>query len=223
MTYKCSECDVEIASAEYNYSISKCEKPLCREHQKKYFESSNAPSYKNNSVNCSQKYNDENGISKKDSTFVENMIKGRIAETLIEELFLYLGYSVFRYGMENTVPGIIKLLAGVRNDVATNIRRMPDFVVQNPNSGEVFFIEVKFRKSESFKFIDLDKDYPYENCYFVVVSKKHIKCITYQELKEGKEVTPNSHNYLGNRREFELDRDVIIHFCDFAVKFFDVV
>ncbi|MDK2912830.1 MAG: hypothetical protein PWR29_1787 [Methanolobus sp.] len=224
MAYQCSECDIEITTAEYNYSISKFQKPLCRFHQKQYSDSFDSTFKGDNSSNVDcQKYYADNGISKKDSNFVENMIKGRIAETLIEELFLYLGYSVFRYGMENTVPGIMKLLAGVRNDVATNIRRMPDFVVQNPNNGEVFFIEVKFRKSESFKFSDLDKDYPYENCYFVIVSKKHIKCITYQELKNGKEVTPNSHNYLGNRKEFELDKDVIIHFCEFAVKFFDVV
>ena len=42
-----------------------------------------------------------------DEEYRENMIKARIAETLIEELFLQLGYSVFRYGMENTVPGIM--------------------------------------------------------------------------------------------------------------------
>jgi len=224
MAYRCSECDIEITIAEYNYSTSKFQKSLCRAHQKQCFDCFNPKINDNNSTDIdSQKHTNNSGISKKDSSFVENMIKGRIAETLIEELFLYLGYSVFRYGMENTVPGIMKLLAGVRNDVATNIRRMPDFVVQNPKNGEVFFIEVKFRKSESFKFSDLDVDYPYENCYFVIVSKKHIKCITYQELKNGKEVTPNSHNYLGNRKEFELDKDVIIHFCEFAVKFFDVV
>ena len=84
-------------------------------------------------------------------------------------------------------------------------------------------IEVKFRKSEIFTFRDLPKDYPYENCYFIIVSKKHIKCISYEELKQGNEVTPTSRNYLGNRKEFDLDREVIIDFCNFAVKFFDVV
>jgi len=59
----------------------------------------------------------------------ENMIKGRIAETLIEELFLYLGYNVFRYGIENIVSGVMGLLRGVRSDVVDNIRRMPDFVI----------------------------------------------------------------------------------------------
>ena len=157
---------------------------------------------------------------KREGRYREGMIKGRIAETLIEELFLSLGYNVFRYGMENTVPGFMDLLKGVRSDVAHNIRRMPDFVVQNQNNGEVYFIEVKFRAKEEFKFEDLPHDYPYKNCYFIIVSKKHIKCITYKELEEGKDVTPKTHNYLGNRKEFDLDKETIIDFCDFAVKFF---
>ena len=148
----------------------------------------------------------------------ENMIKGRIAETLIEELFLSMKYSVFRYGMENTVPGVMELLKGVRSDVANNIRRMPDLVVQKGK--EVYFVEVKFRASEMFSYKDLPKDYPYRNAFIVIVSKKHIKCITVQELEEGKEVSPTSKNYLGNRKEFELDKQTIIDFCDFAVKFF---
>jgi hypothetical protein len=151
-----------------------------------------------------------------------NMIKARIAETLVEELFLSMEWGVFRYGMENTIPGVMKLLKGVRSDVAENIKRMPDFVVQDKNRN-VFFIEVKFRASEQFSINDLPKDYPYENAYIILVSKKHIKCITVQELREGKEITPSTRNYLGSRKEFDLDKDTIISFCEFAVKFFDNV
>jgi len=151
------------------------------------------------------------------------MIKGRIAETLIEELFLSLGYNVFRYGMENTVPGIMKLLKGVRTDVAKNIRRMPDFVIQSPDKKGLFFVEVKFRKNEEFSIKDLPEGYPFRNCYFIIVSKNHIKCITYEELEKGKKITSKSHNYLGSRPEFDLKKDVIIDFCNFAVKFFKEV
>ncbi|MBN2682259.1 MAG: hypothetical protein JXR58_07105 [Bacteroidales bacterium] len=49
------------------------------------------------------------GLTEKDRNYRYNMIKGRIAETLIQELFLSLGYNVFRYGMENTIPGIMEL------------------------------------------------------------------------------------------------------------------
>lgn len=148
------------------------------------------------------------------------MIKGRIAETLIQELFLSLGYNVFRYGMENTIPGIMELLKGVRSEVAQEIRRMPDFVMQNPKTKDVYFVEVKFRANETFSLKDLPKGYPYENAYIILVSKKRIKCITVAELQEGKEITPTSQNYLGKRKEFDLDKEVIIDFCDFAVLFF---
>ena len=162
------------------------------------------------------------GLSDKELEYRHNMIKARIAETLVEELFLSMEWGVFRYGMENTIPGVMKLLKGVRSDVAENIKRMPDFVVQDKNRN-VFFIEVKFRASEQFSINDLPRDYPYENAYIILVSKKHIKCITIQELREGKEITPSTRNYLGSRKEFDLDKDTIISFCEFAVKFFDNV
>lgn len=176
-------------------------------------------------LKCYHEKNDETerGLSDKDWQYRYNMIKGRIAETLIQELFLQLKYNVFRYGMENTIPGIMDLLKGVKSEVANEIKRMPDFVVQNPNNNEVYFVEVKFRANEKFSFSDLPKNYAWENVYFIVVSKKHIKCITYHELSEGKEITPDSRNYLGNRKEFDLDKDVIVAFCDFAVKFFEHV
>ena len=168
-------------------------------------------------------YEDNNGLTDKERNYRYGMIKGRIAETLIQELFLSLNYNVFRYGMENTIPGIMELLKGVRSDVAQEIRRMPDFVIQNPETKDVYFVEVKFRASGEFKAKDLPKDYPYTNAYIILVSKKHIKCLTVQELLDGKEITPETKNYLGNRKEFDLDKDVIIDFCNFAIQFFDNV
>lgn len=166
---------------------------------------------------------EKKGLSDKDFNYRYGMIKGRIAETLIQELFLSLDYNVFRYGMENTIPGIMELLKGVRSDVAQEIRRMPDFVIQDQRSKAVYFLEVKFRASGEFKLKDLPENYPYENAYIILVSKKHIKCITVTELMEGKEITANSKNYLGSRKEFDLDKKVIIDFCNFAVQFFENV
>lgn len=163
------------------------------------------------------------GLTDNERDFRYNMIKGRIAETLVQELFLSLGYNVFRYGMENTIPGIMELLKGVRSDVAQEIRRMPDFVMQNPKTKDVYFVEVKFRAKGEFKGSDLPKGYPYTNAYIILVSKKHIKCLTVTELLEGKEISPSSHNYLGNRKEFGLDKKVIIDFCEFAIQFFENV
>ena len=43
---------------------------------------------------------------KKDNPWITGVIKGRIAETIIEELFRSLDFQVFSYGMENSIPGI---------------------------------------------------------------------------------------------------------------------
>ena len=125
--------------------------------------------------------------------------------------------------MENTIPGIMELLKGVKSDVASEIRRMPDFVIQNPNNNAVHFVEVKFRTSGCFKLKHLSKDYPYQNALIILVSKKHIKCISVEELSAGREITETSRNYLGNRKEFELNKEVIVEFCSFATKFFEGV
>ena len=212
MKHHCEKCKAEVPEKVHNYSKKNFGKVLCKDCQKDSF-----PKPEN------KEKEELNGLSKKDNNFRESMIKGRIAETLIEELFLSLKYNVFRYGMENTVPGIMELLKDVRSDVAYNIRRMPDFVIQSnqgKNKGEVYFVEVKFRKSEEFSIKDLPKEYPFKNCYFILVSKKHIKCITYKELKAGKEISPISKNYLGSRKEFDLDKEIIKDFCEFAIKFF---
>lgn len=160
------------------------------------------------------------GMSEKESNYRFNMIKGRIAETLIQELFLSLGYNVFRYGMENTIPAIMTLLKGVKTDVANEIKSMPDFVIQNPRNNEVYFVEVKFRASGTLTRKDIPKDYAWGNAYFILLSKKHIKCITFEELERGEEITATSRNYLGSRKEFDLDKDTIVEFCDFALLFF---
>lgn len=158
-----------------------------------------------------------------ENNWVYNLIKGRIAETLVEQLFLSLGFQVFKYGMENTIPGIMELLKGVKDEVAMEIRRMPDLVVYKDNKAH--FIEVKFRASGTFQLKDIDKndDYPYQNALVVLVSKKHIKCISYEELKSGKEISPTCRNYLGSRKEFETDKEKIIDYCQYAVKFFENV
>jgi len=181
-------------------------------------EAKKAPAPKKEISTAKPKANPTSGNS-----WVYNLIKGRIAETIIEELFLNLGFQVFKYGMENTIPGIMDLLKGVKDDVAMEIKRMPDLVVYK--DGQANFIEVKFRASGTFKLSDIDKkgDYPYQNALIVLVSKKHIKCISFQELLAGKEVTPTCRNYLGSRKEFDTDKEKIVEYCSYAVKFFENV
>ena len=151
------------------------------------------------------------------------MIKGRVAETLIQELFLSLGYNVFYYGMERSVPGIAELLRTNSSQVSKEIRSMPDFIMRNQKTNDVFFAEVKHRANGCFSIDELAEDYPWPNAIFIIVSKKHIKCLTFQDLKEGKCITAKSQNYLYKRKEFELDKETIVSFCRMAIKFFEGV
>jgi len=159
----------------------------------------------------------------KENPWISGVIKGRIAETIVEELFRSLGFQVFSYGMENSIPGIKDLLKGVRGDVSKNIRQMPDFVVFKDN--QAHFIEVKYRASGELKLSDIskDNDYPFINALFVLVTKKHIKCISYKELLAGEVIKSNCKKYLGNRNEFDTDKVKIIEYCKYAVKFFENV
>lgn len=176
---------------------------------------------------CGDCYSNNNTmvLTNKEYYSSENMIKGRIAETLIEEMFLKLKFKVFKFGMEHTIPGIMDLLRGANDDVAMKLRRMPDFVIHHPDTKKVYFVEVKFRASGNFKFADFGKDFPdgYDNAFVIIVSKKHIKCLTVQELRNGAEISPESRNLLGYRPEFMAYRDVIIDYCGFALQFFENV
>ncbi len=156
----------------------------------------------------------------KDFTYRLNMIKGRIAETLIEEFFIYSGYNVYRYGMENTIPGIMELIKTNNNGVSKHIRKMPDFVILNNQTGKVDFVEVKFRASGYFKYEDLGEDFPYDDCYMIILSKKNIKCLNVAELKKGEVITPNSNNLLTDRKEFSFNSDKSKEICEFLVTFF---
>jgi len=44
--------------------------------------------------------------------------------------------------------------------------------MQNPKTKDAYFGEVKFRPSGEFKMKDLPKNYPYENAYIILASKK---------------------------------------------------
>jgi hypothetical protein len=162
-------------------------------------------------------------IKKSGAKWTPSVIKGRIAETIVEQLFISMDFQVFKYGMENSIPGITDLLKGVRGDVSKNIRQMPDFVIFKDK--EAHFIEVKYRKSGKLSITDIENygDYPFTNSLFVLVTKKHIKCISYSELKAGKVITENCRNWLGSRKEFETCKDLIIEYCKYAVKFFENV
>jgi len=105
-------------------------------------------------------------------TFSENSIKGRVAETIIQELFLAHEYNVFHYGMERSIPGIAQLTRKTNGPVNQQIRSMPDFVVQDQRNNKLHFVEVKYLASGKFSLEDIKGEYPWPHAYFIVVSKE---------------------------------------------------
>ncbi len=88
----------------------------------------------------------------------ESMLKGRIAETLVEELLRQSGNIVYRFGYEAIVQNLIQLEESFdrNSEVGERIRVMPDFIVID-KKGNPTFVEVKFRRKTEFCGSDYDK------------------------------------------------------------------
>lgn len=78
--------------------------------------------------------------------FSKNLVKGRIAETLFEQMLRDAGcFTILSFGYEQIIPE----LAHRHNDVKAQetmeiIRRAPDFAVINNDTHDVYLIEVKY-------------------------------------------------------------------------------
>lgn len=152
--------------------------------------------------------------------FRYKMIKGKVAETLVEQLFLAHNYAVYRYGMAYTAAAGDSLNS-LQQQVAARTRDMPDFVVQHRLYRETYFVEVKFKADGCFSEKELDKNYTQQDALIIVVSARHIKCLSVRELKQGWAITPDCSNHLSGRTEFQLRKDVAEDFCNVAESFFE--
>lgn len=76
----------------------------------------------------------------------ENILKGRMAESLVEELLKQCGSKVYRFGYEAVLQNLtqIETILERDNEVAERIRAIPDFLVID-REGKPTFVEVKFR------------------------------------------------------------------------------
>ena len=81
-------------------------------------------------------------------------------------------------------------------------------------------MEVKYRASGTFSIDDIKGEYPWPHAFFIVVSKKHIKCLTYKQLAAGKVISPECNNLLIVRKDLDLDRKLIVDFGQIAQQFF---
>jgi hypothetical protein len=77
----------------------------------------------------------------------ESMLKGRMAETLVEELLKKSGNTVYRFGYEAILQNLTQLQKSFdfHSDAGERIRAIPDFIVID-TAGNPVFVEVKFRR-----------------------------------------------------------------------------
>ncbi len=87
----------------------------------------------------------------------EGFLKGRMAESLVEELLKNCGNRVYRFGYEAILQNLTQLEKAFDRDseVGQRIRSIPDFIVID-KKGEPFLVEVKFRTN----FVVYSKDVP---------------------------------------------------------------
>ena len=155
--------------------------------------------------------------------FEYRIIKARVAEAIIKELFQASGFTVYENGMERTQPELMKNMINRNSEIAESIRYSPDFVMQNSQTGELFYLEVKYRKKGYFNIKDLPENFPYENAYFIIVSQNNIQWINYKLLKEGRYLSENSKMNLENCKIFNLNSVIVKEYKEYARRFFSDV
>src|SRR3989344_7606484 len=108
----------------------------------------------------------------------EEIIKGRIAEAIVRCMFEDLGFEVISYGYEHTCPTLAKKERLIKGDVKNHIRKAPDFIIVDKDDN-AHFVEVKFRADGKFQ---KETDYPYRDCYIILLSKNYIGIEQYKNL-----------------------------------------
>jgi hypothetical protein len=86
-------------------------------------------------------------MEEKHRVFVKDLIKGKIAEIIFEQMFRESGrFTILHSGYEYTLPELAQYqhLAKIKA-VIENIRNAPDFVLVSQDKEEVHLVEVKYR------------------------------------------------------------------------------
>ena len=81
--------------------------------------------------------------------FSRNLIKGRIAEVVFEQMIREEGrYTVIPFGYEHTVPTLAQYqhLAEVKR-VMSNIKDAPDFALISDDKTKIYLVEVKYQSN----------------------------------------------------------------------------
>lgn len=154
----------------------------------------------------------------KDVDFTKDLIKGRIAETIFEQMFRESGrLTILKFGYENTSPELAQFQHRLKNKkILDKIRHAPDFLLITEDKTEAYFIEVKFRSAlhppqikeiaqqvlnqadPSWLFVATPKGFFFDPCN-TIINRDGVM----SELKENWISTSVQHEYLGLLNMFE--------------------
>ena len=84
-------------------------------------------------------------IDDSDISYLYNTLKGRMAESLFEEIGKNLDLDISRCGQETKFPELLRSRARVRMSSYTIIRELPDFLWKTRDRD--WFVEVRYRKN----------------------------------------------------------------------------
>ena len=82
----------------------------------------------------------------KDKHYAENLLKGKMTETLVGEMLKASGNTVYSFGFETITQNLVQAETSFDKycDVGERVRAIPDFIVID-KAGKPTLVEVKFR------------------------------------------------------------------------------
>jgi len=137
--------------------------------------------------------------------FAENLIKGKIVETIFQQMFLESAkYDVYPTGYENSLPSLAHLHhhQDVQN-ILNQLRKTPDFVIVPKGKDEIYMVEVKYRSelngSESqhvseeihsqweysWLFLATQHHFYFDSCWNIMNSSGHIDLLPESWIEKG--------------------------------------
>lgn len=88
-----------------------------------------------------------------DEDFSKNLIKGKIAEVIFQQMFREQGgYTIIPFGYEYTVPQLAQCNGKNAKRIIDNIRHAPDFAMVSSDNQNVYLVEIKFQSRYSEKY-----------------------------------------------------------------------
>ena len=153
----------------------------------------------------------------------ENILKGRMAEGLVEELLKQCDNKVYRFGYEAILQNLTQLEKSFNKEgeVGQRISSIPDFIVIN-KQGKPFFIEVKFRTdlvvySKDIGRLDFIEKFWKAKIILLTTQQPYFRVSNSPYLNEKQEWDWIP---LKDDRDFEISQDILEKFNELIEKYY---